>query len=98
YISAHVCRCPRGKRVQGARKPVTLNLAGAPTTEVDMSPFASFLRLLSDPTIAFLLFSLGSAGLLAELYSPNFITGILGAPALILAVSGRGALPLTLCA
>src|SRR4029079_9972549 len=94
YISAHVCRCPRGKRVQGARKPVTLNLEGATTTEVDMSPFASFLRLLSDPTIAFLLFSLGSAGLLAELYAPNFITGILGALALIRAFIALGALPL----
>ena len=43
-----------------------------------MNPFLSFIRLLSDPTIAFLLFSIGSAGLLAELYNPNFVTGILG--------------------
>ena len=61
-----------------------------------MSPFLSFIRLLSDPTIAFLLFSLGSAGLLAELWAPNFITGILGALALILAFIGLGALPLNI--
>ena len=59
-----------------------------------MNPFLSFIRLLSDPTIAFLLFSLGSAGLLAELYNPNFVTGILGGLALILSFLGLGALPL----
>jgi membrane-bound serine protease (ClpP class) len=59
-----------------------------------MSPFLSFIRLLSDPTIAFLLFSIGSAGLLAELYNPNFVTGILGGIAIVLAFIGLGALPL----
>jgi len=67
---------------------------GTLPVEVAMSPFISFLRLLSDPTIAFLLFSIGSAGLLAELYNPNFVTGILGGLALILAFIGLGALPL----
>jgi membrane-bound serine protease (ClpP class) len=85
-----------GKTVEVGGKPVTLNLDGATTTEVDMSPFASFIRLLSDPTIAFLLFSLGSAGLLAELYSPNFVTGILGGMALILSLIGLGSLPLNI--
>jgi membrane-bound serine protease (ClpP class) len=83
-----------GKTVEVAGEPVTLDLDGATTTEVDMSPFTSFIRLLSDPTIAFLLFSLGSAGLLAELYNPNFVTGILGGLALILSFIGLGALPL----
>src|SRR6185503_7219433 len=46
------------------------------------------------PNIAFLLFSLGSAGLLAELYAPNFVTGILGALALLLRLMGLGTLPL----
>src|SRR6185503_12832930 len=46
------------------------------------------------PNIAFLLFSLGSAGLLAELYAPNFVTGILGALALLLGLMGLGTLPL----
>jgi membrane-bound serine protease (ClpP class) len=83
-----------GKTVEVAGQPVTLDLDGATVNEVDMSPFVSFLRILSDPTIAFLLFSLGSAGLLAELYSPNFVTGILGGIALILSFIGLGALPL----
>jgi membrane-bound serine protease (ClpP class) len=83
-----------GRTVEVAGQTLVLDLAGATPTEVPMSPFLSFIRLLSDPTIAFLLFTLGSAGLLAELYAPNFVTGILGALALILAFIGLGALPL----
>jgi membrane-bound serine protease (ClpP class) len=83
-----------GRQVEVNGEPVTLDLDGATTTEVTMGPLQSFVRLLSDPTIAFLLFSIGSAGLLAELYNPNFVTGILGGLALILAFIGLGALPL----
>jgi membrane-bound serine protease (ClpP class) len=83
-----------GKTVTTGAGEVTLSLAGATTNETAMSPFLSFIRLLSDPTIAFLLFSTGSAGLLAELWSPNFVTGILGGIAIILALIGLGALPL----
>jgi membrane-bound serine protease (ClpP class) len=83
-----------GKTVTTAAGDVTLDLTGATIDQRDMSPFLGFIRLLSDPTIAFLLFSAGSAGLLAELWSPNFVTGILGGLALILAFIGLGALPL----
>lgn len=85
-----------GRAVDVAGETRVLDLAGATPIEVPMSPFLQFIRLLSDPTIAFLLFSLGSAGLLAELWSPNFVTGILGALALILAFIGLGALPLNI--
>lgn len=83
-----------GREVEVAGQKVTLDLSNVTTTEVPMGAFLSFIRLLSDPTIAFLLFSVGSVGLLAELYSPNFVTGILGGLALILAFIGLGALPL----
>ncbi len=83
-----------GRQVEVAGQSFALDLTGATTTEVPMGVFLSFIRLLSDPTIAFLLFSIGSAGLLAELWSPNFVTGILGGLALILAFIGLGALPL----
>jgi membrane-bound serine protease (ClpP class) len=83
-----------GRKVTTAAGDVTLDLTGATVSQRDMSPFLSFLRLLSDPTIAFLLFSAGSAGLLAELWSPNFVTGILGAIVIILSLIGLGALPL----
>jgi len=83
-----------GKTVHTAEGDIVLNLAGATTDEQAMSPFLSLIRLLSDPTIAFLLFSAGSAGLLAELWSPNFVTGILGGLLIILALIGLGSLPL----
>ena len=83
-----------GKTVTTAAGDLTLDLTGASVVQQDMSPFLAFLRLLSDPTIAFLLFSAGSVGLLAELWSPNFVTGILGALVIILSLIGLGALPL----
>jgi membrane-bound serine protease (ClpP class) len=89
-----VLKFATGRQVEVGGSTVTLDLSGAATTEIDMSPFLAFIRLLSDPTIAFLLFSAGSAGILAELWSPNFVTGILGALLLILAFIGLGALPL----
>ncbi|MCI0584157.1 MAG: nodulation protein NfeD [Chloroflexi bacterium] len=83
-----------GRTVQVAGREVTLDLVDASATERPMNPFLAFIRLLSDPNIAFLLLSVGSAGLLAEVWSPNFVTGIIGALAIILAFIGLGALPL----
>jgi membrane-bound serine protease (ClpP class) len=84
-----------GKTVTvGGNQAVTLDLAGATTTEVDMNPFLALVRLLSDPTIAVLLFTTGSAGLLVELYSPNFVTGIMGGLMVLLGLIGLGTLPL----
>jgi membrane-bound serine protease (ClpP class) len=83
-----------GKQVDVNGKPLTLALAGATTRELAMNPFQSFLHLLSDPNIAALLFSVGSLGLLYELMNPNFVTGILGGLAVILAFVGFGSLPL----
>ena len=59
-----------------------------------MNPFQEFLHLLSDPNISFILFTIGFYGLLFELQNPNFVTGILGALAIILAFIGFGSLPL----
>ena len=83
-----------GKSVKTAAGQITLDLNGATTTEQTMNPFLAFIRLLADPTIVALLFSTGSIGLLAELYSPNFVTGILGTLMILLALIGLGTLPL----
>jgi membrane-bound serine protease (ClpP class) len=81
--------------VFGGRQ-VTIDLADTTFDELAMNPFQGFLHLLSDPNIAFILFTLGFYGLLFELQSPNFVTGILGGLALILAFIGFGSLPLNL--
>ena len=61
-----------------------------------MNPLQGLLHLLSDPNIAFILFTLGFYGLIFELQNPNFVTGILGALAIILAFIGFGSLPLNI--
>jgi membrane-bound serine protease (ClpP class) len=53
-----------------------------------------FLHILSDPNVAFLLFTIGFIGILAELYNPNFFSGIVGAIAIVLAFIGSNSLPL----
>jgi len=62
--------------------------------EIQMNPGQQFLHLLSDPNIAFILFTIGFYGILAELFHPNFFSGILGAIAIVLAFIGSNALPL----
>ena len=83
-----------GRTVTVNGQPETLDLAGATVEELAMNPFQQFLHLLSDPNIAFILFTIGFYGLLFELQNPNFVTGILGALAIILAFIGFGSLPL----
>jgi membrane-bound serine protease (ClpP class) len=72
----------------------TIESADAVAVDLDMNPAQQLLHLLSDPNIAFILFTIGFYGLLFELQSPNFVTGILGAMAIILAFIGFGSLPL----
>jgi len=83
-----------GRQVAVGGTTVTLDLTGATTRDAPMNPFQGFLHLLADPNIAFILFSIGFYGLIAELWHPNFVTGILGALAIILALVGFGSLPL----
>jgi membrane-bound serine protease (ClpP class) len=83
-----------GQVVTVGASEVTVDIADAPFVELDMNPFQSIIHLLSDPNIAFILLTLGFYGLLFELQSPNFVTGILGGIALILAFIGFGSLPL----
>lgn len=89
-----VVRQANGMVVDVRGEPVTVDVADAPIVDLPMNPFQSLLHLLSDPNVAFILLTLGFYGLLFELQSPNFVTGILGAIALILAFIGFGSLPL----
>ncbi len=78
--------------IEGA--PVTIETTDAAIEEASMGPLESLLHLLADPNIAFILFMVGFYGLIFELQNPNFVTGILGALAIILAFIGFGSLPL----
>jgi membrane-bound serine protease (ClpP class) len=69
-------------------------LSGRPLMPIGMNAGQQFLHILSDPNIAFLLFNIGFIGILAELYHPNFFSGIVGGIAIVLAFIGSNSLPL----
>ena len=83
-----------GRSVNILGQERTLQLAGAQTDLLPMNPLQALLHLLSDPNIAFILFTVGFYGLIFELQNPNFVTGILGGISIILAFIGFGSLPL----
>ena len=85
-----------GRTVNVGSQAVTLDLANAETTDLPMNPLQGLLHLLSDPNIAFVLFTIGFYGLIFELQNPNWVTGILGGIAIILAFIGFGSLPLNI--
>jgi membrane-bound serine protease (ClpP class) len=69
-------------------------VSGAEIRDLEMNVGQQFLHLLSDPNIAFLLFTIGFYGIIAELFHPNFFSGIAGAIAIVVALIGSNALPL----
>ncbi len=83
-----------GMTVQLASGPVTLQTANAVTDEVGMSWANQFLQLLVDPTVAYLLLSLGSIGIFLEISNPGAVVpGVVGGLALLLGLFGLGTLP-----
>ncbi|HEY8134668.1 MAG TPA: nodulation protein NfeD [Candidatus Limnocylindrales bacterium] len=85
-----------GRSVIVKGQPMTLALADAVTTDLPMNVQQNLLRFLADPNIAFILFTVGVYGLLFELQNPNFVTGTVGAIAIVLAVIGFGSLPVNI--
>jgi len=80
--------------VTGAGKNV-LHTKGAVLKELPMGWRLEALKALSDPNIAFLLMTVGTIGLLAELYNPGAILpGVVGAISLILAFYSLQTLPI----
>ena len=80
--------------VTGAGK-VVLRTKGAPLKETPMGWRLEALKALSDPNIAFILMTIGTIGLIAELYNPGAILpGIVGAISLILAFYSLQTLPI----
>jgi membrane-bound serine protease (ClpP class) len=92
---SEVLRRIDGRRVKVANGEVQLQTARAPVQERPMNLFESILMALADPNIAYILFSLGSIGLIAELYNPGSIfPGVTGAICLILSFTAFGSLPI----
>lgn len=83
-----------GRTVATASGPVTLRTADAPIQRVEMGVVDAFLHAISDPTIAYILLSLGTMGLFFELSNPGTLfPGTIGAICLLLGFYALGTLP-----
>src|SRR5438132_3153141 len=84
-----------GREIVTVAGKVVLRTKGARLKESPMGWRLDALKALSDPNIAFILMTLGTIGLLAELYNPGAILpGIVGAISLILAFYSLQTLPI----
>lgn len=85
------------REVQLSPGKTTLKTKGLPVREIGMTPFESLLHAVSDPTIAYILLSLGTMGLIFELSNPGAILpGVVGGICLLFALFGLGTLPINL--
>lgn len=83
-----------GREVRLERGLVILATADARIDEHRMGMADQFLQLLADPTIAYILLSLGSLGLFLELSNPGAILpGVVGGLFLLLALYSLGTIP-----
>ena len=84
-----------GRKVTLANGSVTLQTKGIETRSFPMGWRLEALKAISDPNIAMLLMTIGTIGILAELYNPGAILpGIVGAISLILAFYSLQSLPI----
>lgn len=83
-----------GKKIVLPNGPITLSSEAATLQVFPMGTRLELLKILSDPNIAYLLMSIGTIGIMAELYSPGAILpGIIGAISLVLAFYSLQSLP-----
>lgn len=83
-----------GRSVTLAGEPAAIRTAGAATRSVEMGWLDGLFQLLADPTIAYLLLSLGGLGLFLELSNPGTtLPGVIGGLGVLLGLFGLGTLP-----
>ena len=72
---------------------VTIDTAGYDTTRNEMNAIEKFLQTLSDPNIAYILFTLATIGLITEISNPGMVfPGVAGGISLLLAFYSLGVL------
>lgn len=83
-----------GFEVEIQNREVTLETAGAAVQPQPMTPIEQFLHIITNPTIAFILLTVGINAILFELSSPGgYAAGIVGVICLLLAFYSLGVLP-----
>ena len=83
------------RKVQTAQGIVELKTKDAKLNYLDMSFQENILSILSDPNIAYILFMLGTFGLLFELFNPGLIfPGVVGVISMVIAFYTMSTLPI----
>ncbi len=83
-----------GFQVEVRGRQITLHTAGATAQQLPMTFAEQFLHIITNPTIAFILLTLGLNAILFELSSPGgYAAGIVGVICLLLAFYALGVLP-----
>jgi membrane-bound serine protease (ClpP class) len=84
-----------GRKIALPNRSITLMTETTTIREFPMGIRLELLKALSDPNIAYLLMTIGTIGILAELYNPGAILpGVVGAISLILAFYSLQSLPI----
>jgi membrane-bound serine protease (ClpP class) len=84
-----------GASVETADGTVTLHTSNAAIQRLEMNAIESFLHVITDPTIAYILLSLGTMGLFFELSNPgSVLPGVIGGICLLLGLFALGSLPI----
>jgi membrane-bound serine protease (ClpP class) len=84
-----------GTTVETATGNVTLQTANASINRLEMNIIESFLHVITDPTIAYILISLGTMGLFFEFSNPgSVLPGVIGGICLLLGLFALGSLPI----
>ena len=87
-----------GFPVQVSRREIILETADAIIREQPMSSFEQFLHIITNPTIAFILLTVGINAILFELSSPGgYVAGIVGAICLLAGLLRIGRIAGELC-
>ena len=83
-----------GLTIELNREQVTLRTAGARVQELPMTLVEQILHIVTNPTIAFILLTIGLNAIIFELSSPGgYAAGIIGAICLLLGFYALGVLP-----
>jgi membrane-bound serine protease (ClpP class) len=86
-----------GREVRLASGERRLDLAGATLRRIEPTLRHRLLSILADPTVAYILFNLGTLGLVFELSNPgSILPGVIGAICLVLALVAFQTLPVNL--
>jgi membrane-bound serine protease (ClpP class) len=80
-----------GRKVKKHGKEVTIKTLGVPVVEVEESLRESFLKVITNPTVAYMLLLIGFYGIFFELYNPGAVVpGAVGVVSLLLGLYGLG--------